>query len=201
MQTRRRALRADVFLQESDLIRRNKELVVAPVLYVQIVAVHARHLERLHAEVFADAVRDMHHVVAGRDLAEMPDALARTDAPAQLCLVPAEDVLFGEHDNICAGQLKSCAQRAARHRDLPRCRRGVTPQDARRQFPPRKHIAHEIRPLAAAREDEHARLLREVAAQLALEEGKLPSERRHRHHLERNESARRASGQLAAHQR
>ena len=56
VQARCRPLRADVLLQEADLICRYEKLVVSAVLNAQVVAVHTCHLERLHAEVLPDAV-------------------------------------------------------------------------------------------------------------------------------------------------
>ena len=200
VQTRRRPLRTDVFLQETDLIRRDEELVVTPVLDVQVVAVYARHLERLHAEVLADAVRDMHNVIAGRNLTEMPNAFARARTAAQLCLVPPKDVLLGEDDDIRCRQLKACAQRSARSRDLSRRRCRLPPEERRRQPPSCEHIADDVCPFAPTRQHEDARLLRKVAAQLALKERELPPERRHRHHLKRDERTRRTGGQFAAHE-
>ena len=56
VQAWRCALRADVLLQEADLICRHEELVVSAVLNAQVVAVHTCHLERLHPEVLPNAV-------------------------------------------------------------------------------------------------------------------------------------------------
>ena len=77
MQARRSAFCPDILLQETDLIGRNEELVIPAVLDVQIVAVNTGDLDGLHAQILPDAVGDMHHVVAGRNLAKVTDALPR----------------------------------------------------------------------------------------------------------------------------
>ena len=77
MQARRGAFCTDILLQETNLIGRNKELVIPAVLDVQIVAVNTGDLDGLHAQILPDAVGDVHHVVAGRNLAKVTDALPR----------------------------------------------------------------------------------------------------------------------------
>ena len=66
VQARHIALRADILLQEADLVRRHEELVVARVLDVQVVLVDAADIERLDAEVLADTVALVHDIVTDR---------------------------------------------------------------------------------------------------------------------------------------
>ena len=77
MQARRSTFCTDILLQETDLIGRNKELVIPAVLDVQIVAVNTGDLDGLHAQILPDTVGDVHHVVAGCNLAKVTDALPR----------------------------------------------------------------------------------------------------------------------------
>ena len=112
MQARRSSLRPDVFLQEPDLIRRHKELVIPAVQNAEVIAVNACHLNRLYAEVFPNTMRNMDNVVAGCDLAKVANALPRGCRTAQLCLVPSKDILLREHGDPCRTQLKPCTQTA-----------------------------------------------------------------------------------------
>ena len=57
-------LAADILLHLVDLFHRDVQLVVAGVLDQQIIFVTAVHLQRLDASIPADAVIDVHHIIA-----------------------------------------------------------------------------------------------------------------------------------------
>ena len=107
MQARRSAFCPDILLQETDLIGRNEELVIPAVLDVQIVAVNTGDLDGLHAQILPDAVGDMHHVVAGRNLSKVTDAFPRRRRTAQPCLMTAEDILLRQDGCARRAQLKA----------------------------------------------------------------------------------------------
>ena len=201
VQARRSSLRPDVFLQESDLIRRHKELVVPTVQNPQIVAVNTRDLERLHAEVFPDAMRGMDDVVAGCNLAKVANALPRRCRTAQLCLVPSEDILLREHGDPRRTQLKARAQTARSNGDSTVLGIALPAHEDGGELPSHQHVADEICPLHPAREYEHLHSIRQIAAQLTLKKVELPSECRHGHHLKCDEIGGGARGKGAAHQR
>ena len=188
-------------MQEADLICRYEKLVVSAVLNAQVVAVHTCHLERLHAEVFPDAVRYMDNVVAGRNLAKVTDALPCRRCAPQLCLVAAEDILLRKDGNLRCAQLKTRTQRTRCDGDGFLCLLALPAQDDGGDLPPHQHIADGIRTLHAAREHKHLRPIHKITAQLALEQGELPLKRRHRHHLKVDERRRYTVGIGAAHQR
>ena len=77
VQARRRAFCSEILLQETALIGRTEELVIPAGLDVQLVAVPTGDLDGLHAQILPDAVGDVHHVVAGCNLAKVTDALPR----------------------------------------------------------------------------------------------------------------------------
>ena len=104
-------------MQETDLIGRNEELVVPAILDVQIVAVNTGDLDGLHAQILPDAVGDVHHVVAGRNLAKVADALSRRRRTAQPRLMTAEDILLRQDGCARRAQLKARTQRAGRNGD------------------------------------------------------------------------------------
>ncbi len=86
---------------------------------MQIVAVHAAHIERHDAEVLADAVVHMHDVVAGLDIAEMRDLLPVRRLGRETALHAAEDILFREHDEMILRELEACEQPTDLHAHEP----------------------------------------------------------------------------------
>ena len=114
--------------------------------------------------------------------------------------MPPENILLREYGNVRRTQFESGTQ----------CTRGncnslpaLLPLSADkngRDLPPRQHIAHDIRTLHAARKDKHLNPVRKITAQLALEQCKLPLERRHRHHLKADACRRGARREGPAHQ-
>ena len=84
---------------------------------MQIVAVNTGDLDGLHAQILPDAVGDVHHVVAGRNLAKVADALSRRRCTAQPCLMTTEDILLRQDGCARRAQLKARTQGAGRNGD------------------------------------------------------------------------------------
>ena len=161
---------------------------------------HTRDLEGFDTDIFPDAVRNVNNVVARRDLSKMANAVACGCHAVQLCFMPSENVLFREDSNMRCAQLKARAQCPGCNADCAILRIPFFAQDDRREIPSGEHLADQIRPFSAACEHQYARFIRKIAAQFALEQGKLPLKRRHRHHLKANESRRRTGRNRAVHQ-
>ena len=155
--TGRFPLGADIFLQELHLIGRHEKLVVAAVFDMKIIAFDAARLQRLDTEIFADAVRDMNHIIADADFPEMRDFRAvRRFRRTQFLLLPPEDVPFGNDDKLRVRQLKASGQDALRHRRRPLGKFVGIRHDHRRHAALRQKLTQGRRFRAVAQKDQHA---------------------------------------------
>ena len=142
VERRRRPARARVFLDEIDALDRHVHFVAAGVFQVEIVARGARHAQVVQPVVLPDAVVGMHHVVAGRQLAQAGQIVGDRPRPAPPP-VPAlaEHVLLGEHDQPVFGQAEPVRHLGDDDRAAPPVRR-----------PPRRRLVDGKRHLVAVQQ-------------------------------------------------
>ena len=124
VERRRGAARARVFLHEIDPLDRHVQLVAGGVFQMEIVALGPRHAQVVQPAVLSDAVVGMHHVVAGRQLAEAGQIVGDRPRPAPPPMPAfAEDFLLGEHDQPVVGQAESVRHLGDDDRAVPPVRR------------------------------------------------------------------------------
>ena len=114
-QFRRFALRANIFLQQLDLVRRHVEFVVRRVADVEIIAMDTVEFDGFHADILADSVGNVHHIVAGFQLGIVGDPPGLAGPAATLQLEPSLDFFLGDHGDPIFRQLKSGRQVPGRH--------------------------------------------------------------------------------------
>ena len=98
-------------MQILHLLDGNKKFVRAAVLNLQKIFARAVEVQSFDAEIFADSVFDVHDVIAGLDVAEMFNFIAR--ARKSFPTTPnfsAENIFLRQHGQLCVGQGKSVAQ-------------------------------------------------------------------------------------------
>ena len=99
-------LAAGVVADGVDLVGRDVELVVAPVLEQQVVALDAADGPLHHAGVAGDAVVVVHDVVAGLEVVEEAGRVALARAGLAVGAAPAGEVGLGEHRQLEAGRMQ-----------------------------------------------------------------------------------------------
>ncbi len=123
VQAGRLPLHADVPLQQVHLVGGHVQLVVARVLHHQVVLVHAADLQRLDAQVAADAVVDVDHVVAGLEVGKVADAGAaeasRRRAGRRLFARPNTSLSVST-TSLLSGSSTPRLQRTGGHHDVAR---------------------------------------------------------------------------------
>lgn len=86
------SFRTDIFLQQTYLIGGHEQFIVSAVFNMQIILMEAAHFQRLHTQIFADAMIDMHHIIARLDLAKMGYLLSRCRCMHSPAFLAAEDI-------------------------------------------------------------------------------------------------------------
>ena len=200
MQTRRLALRADVFLQESHLIGRHEELVVAAVLDVQIVFLDAAHIERFDTQILADAMIHMDDVIADVDLAEVCNALFLRGFLREFLLLPAEDVLFGHDNESRPGQFEAVRERAHHDVQISFAQRLVARCDSRWYARLREKLAQGSGLLRLADEKDDVLLVGKPVSRLILQKIHLPLEGSDCLHSQAHETVRLRAVNLLQHE-
>ena len=103
------ALGANVFLQHAHLVRRHIELIIPTVLDAKVIPSDALDFHGFHAQVLADAMLVMDHIVTNIDFPEMADPLLAANTIQPLFLA-AKDILFRNEHQIGSRQLKAVQQ-------------------------------------------------------------------------------------------
>ena len=200
VQTRRLALRSDVFLQESHLIGRHEELVVAAVLDVQIVFLDAAHIERFDTQILADAMIHMDDVIADVDLAEVCNTLFLRGFLREFLLLPAEDVLFGHDNESRPGQFEAVRERAHHDVQISVAQRLVARCDSRWYARLREKLAQGSSLLRLADEKDDVLLVGKPVSRLILQKIHLPLEGSDCLHSQAHETVRLRAVNLLQHE-
>ena len=168
---------------------------------MQIVLVDAADIERLHTEVLADTVVDVHDVVARPDLAEMRDTLALRRARRRTTLLMAEDILLRYDDETVSAHLEARAKLAQLDVKTVITQLCALRLHERRQMVSGHKLAHLIRLLLRAEQQQHALLVLQPALGLVLQQIHLALERRHVRSRETHGRIRLRAVNLLQHQR
>ena len=107
MQARHLTFSANVFLQEVYLFRGHIELIVPTVFDMQVILVNPAHIQRFHADVLADTVGRMHHIIAGLDIAKMGKFFAFAFLANGTALGMTEDISLRHHHEAGRCQFKT----------------------------------------------------------------------------------------------
>ena len=156
---------AHVALDQVDLLDRHKDVLLAAELQVDVVALVAEHAHPLQAVVLADAVVDMHHVVARGEIHERVDRLAlrRGRRARNAPLAPEYLVLLDHHDpGVRQGEAGADAVREDAHLR-------TAPQLA-------EHRGEALRLMLIHGEDQHLVAARHQAPHLVAEVGNVAEE-------------------------
>ena len=137
---------ADIFLQQLDLIGRHIQLVIRGIADMEIVPMHPVQFDRFDPGILADAMSDMHYIVADLQFGVIGDPPRLTGPAAPLQLHPPFDLAFGNDRQSVFRQFEparqiACHDKNARPFDQISIRRRlrrhallekVFPQDRRR---------------------------------------------------------------------
>ena len=116
-QTRHTALAADIFMQHTDLLYRNIELIIAGIGQKQIITVDAVNLDVFYPYITADAMHLMNNIISGLDIRKILQLLALVFSMQALALLHAENIIFCQQQPFFIPEAKAVIQIAVGYID------------------------------------------------------------------------------------